>query len=213
MAASLHNAGYIPLLLAMTLQLGAISGKVYPAVILSIVGFDLCLWSIGVWFLTREKSPHMDLKKLFNPPLISMAVGLLYVAFIGPGHYSEEILKPIKIIGESAMGIAMILIGGNLAMTSLIKVDRQQVSAVVLIKLILLPLVALVFLKFVHLNPVMSFVVMVQACMPTSITLSIIGRNYDTKNQDFVNQCIFFTHILCIVTLPIFLGLYGKWVQ
>ena len=51
---------------------------------------------------------------------------------------------------------------------------------------------------------------MLNACMPSSITLSIIARNYETKNQDFVNQSIFVTHLLSMITIPIFLGLYGK---
>jgi len=52
----------------------------------------------------------------------------------------------------------------------------------------------------------------VQACMPTSITLSIIGRHNNTDNQDFINTAIFVTHLVCLGTLPVFLGLYGKWV-
>jgi predicted permease len=62
----------------------------------------------------------------------------------------------------------------------------------------------------VKLNPLVSVVAMIQACMPTSITISIIARNYETENQDFINQGIFVTHLLSMITIPIFLGLYGK---
>ncbi|MBI3314756.1 MAG: AEC family transporter [Candidatus Omnitrophica bacterium] len=212
-ASSLHNAGFIPLLMAMALPLGAAAGKVYAAVIMSIIGFDLCLWSLGVWLLTRRDRPRMELKNMFNPPLLSMLAAIIIVLAGGQGFFTETLLKPVGIMGDSAMGIAMLTIGGNLAMTDFIRIRPRPVTGVVLIKLVLVPMFALTALLFLRLGPIMSFVVMLQACMPTSVTLSIIGRHYGTKNQEFINQGIFFTHLLCVVTLPVFLGLYGKWVH
>jgi len=209
-ASSMHNAGYIPILMVMSLPLGAWAGQVYTCVILSIIGFDSCLWSIGVWLLTRGKTSRMDLKKMINPPLISMSAALIIVLAFGQGALPEIILKPIKILGDAAMAVAMVVIGGNLSLSSLTKVAWPQVTGVVLIKLIVLPLLTLIVLSVLKLNPLLSFVAIIQACMPSSITLSIIGRNYGTKNQDFVNQSIFFTHLLSMITIPIFLGLYGR---
>ena len=110
----------------------------------------------------------------------------------------------------AAMAIAMIVIGGNLSLASFNRVAWTQVSGVVLIKLIVLPLITLLVLSILKLNPLISFVAIIQACMPSSITLSIIGRNYEIENQDFINQSIFFTHLLSMITIPIFLGFYGK---
>jgi predicted permease len=139
-----------------------------------------------------------------------MSAALIIVLAFGPGFVPEIVLKPVKILGDAAMGIAMIVIGGNLSLCSLVRVAWKQVSGVVLIKLIVLPLITLGALSIFKLNPLISFVAIIQACMPSSITLSIIGRNYETKNQDFINQSIFFTHLLSMITIPIFLGLYGK---
>jgi len=207
---SLHNAGYIPLLMVMSMPLGALAGPVYACVILSIIGFDTCLWSLGVWLLTRSKSSRMDLRKMINPPLLSMSAALIIVLVFGHSFVPEIVLKPIKILGDAAMAVAMVVIGGNLSLCSLTKVAWTQVTGAVLVKLIVLPLITLIVLSYLKLNPLLSFVAIIQACMPSSITLSIIGRNYETKNQDFVNQTIFVTHLLSMITIPIFLGLYGK---
>jgi predicted permease len=207
---SLHNAGYIPILMVMSLPLGMMAAPVYACVILSIVGFDLCLWSLGVWLLTRSTSSRMDLKKMINTPLISMFAALIIVLVFGQGAVPEVVLKPIKILGDAAMAIAMIVIGGNLSLSNLNKVAWPQVTGAALIKLIVLPTITLVVLSILKLNPLLSFVAIIQACMPSSITLSIIGRNYETKNQDFVNQTIFITHLFSMITIPVFLGLYGK---
>ncbi len=210
---SMHNAGYIPLLMLMSLPLGGWAGQLYACVILSIIGFDTCLWSLGVWLMTRSKSPHMDLRKMINPPLLSMSAALIIILVFGPGCIPENFLKPVKVLGDAAMGIAMIVIGGNLALSSLKKVDWPRVSGAVLIKLMVIPLITLFIVKFLKLNPLVSLVAVLQASMPSSITLSIIGRNYETKNQDFVNQSIFMTHFLSIITIPVFLGLYGKLIN
>jgi len=212
-ASSLHNAGYIPLLIMMSLPLGAWAGQIYTCVILSIIGFDLCLWSLGVWLLTKGKSSRMDLRKMINPPLLSMSAALIIGLIFGPNIVPEAVLKPIKILGDAAMAVAMIVIGGNLSLSKLNRVNWVQVTGVSLIKLIVLPLVTLVVLSILKLNPLISFVAIIQACMPSSITLSIIGRNYETKNQDFINQGIFVTHLLSIITIPIFLALYGKLIN
>lgn len=210
---ALHNAGYIPILMVASLPLGALAGPVYACVILSIIGFDTCLWSLGVWLMTRSGSSKMDLRRMINPPLISMSLALI-ISIIFGGHFIPEIiLKPVKILGDAAMGVAMLVIGGNLALCNLKHIAWLELSGVVLIKLVVLPMVTLLVLAVLKLNPLLSFVAILQACMPTSITLSIIGRNYETKNQDFVNQAIFMTHLFSMITIPIFLGLYGRLIS
>ena len=210
---ALHNAGYIPLIIAMTMPLGAMAGKVYAAIIIAIIGFDSCLWSIGVWLLNRRDKPHIELRNLINPPLISMITAIVIVLLNGQKFVPDFIWKPVQIMGDGAMAISMLVIGGNLALTKMTHIKPGEIAGVVLIKLILLPLLALIFIMTVHLDSLMSFVLILQACMPTAVTLSIIGRHHGTKNQDFVNQVIFFTHLGCVVTLPIFLSLYGKWAR
>ena len=135
---------------------------------------------------------------------------IISLAAFGPSAISPIVLKPIKILGDAALGVAMIVIGGNLSLSHLRRSNPVHMAGVVMIKLILLPTVALIVLYILKLNPLISFVAMIQACMPSSITISLISRNYDTKDQHFINQGIFATHCLSMITIPIFLGLYGK---
>jgi len=207
---SFHNGGYLPLLLVSALPWGALAGQVYAGVIFSIVGFDMCVWSLGVWLLTKGEGKKMDFRKILNPPLISLFAAWFIVLVFGPGAVPQIILKPINILGQGTMGIAMILIGGNMGLTNLNKINWKEMAVISLLKLLVLPLLTLIVLIFLKLNPLISFVAMLNACMPSSITLSIIGRNYETKDQTLINQAIFVTHLLSMITIPIFLGLYGK---
>ena len=103
----------------MSLPLGGWAGQVYTCVIISIIGFDTCLWSLGVWLLTRGQIIADGFKKMINPPLLSMSAALIIVLVIGKGIVPEIVLKPIKILGDAAMAVAMIVIGGNLSLSSL----------------------------------------------------------------------------------------------
>ncbi len=212
-ASSLHNAGYIPLLLAMSLPLGEMAGPVYAAMIISVIGFDLCLWSLGVWLITRHQRPHIEFKRMINPPLISMSGAIILVLLFGNNAIPEVFYKPVKIVGDSAMAMAMMFIGGNLALTDFKALRLKKIAGVMMMKLLVTPTLALIGLIFWRLDPIMSLVVMIQACMPTAVTLSIIGRCNNTNNQDFINQAIFATHVCCLLTIPIFLTLFGMWVK
>ena len=207
---SFHNGGYLPLLIVTALPLGVWASQAYAGVIFSIIGFDICVWSLGVWLLTKDGSARMDWRKVLNAPLISMFVAWVIVLTLGPGSVPQVILKPIYTLGQGTMGFAMILIGGNLGMASFVRVNWIEISTIVLFKLFVMPLLTLIVLLNLKLNPLISFIAMLNACMPCSITLSIIARNYETKDQPLINQAIFVTHLLSVITIPIFLGLYGK---
>jgi len=205
-----HNAGYIPLLLVTMLPLGEKTQELYAYVILTIIGFDLCLWSLGVWLIAYRTKAKISIGNFINPPLISMFGAFVLVLLGFKSVLPELVMKPVKIMGDSALAIAMLTIGGNLALTHFRKIQWKDVGGAILVKLVILPMIALLFLRLVHVESVWGFILMIQACMPTSITLSIIARYYDNPGQNLINQTIFLTHLLCGLTIPLFLGLYGR---
>ncbi|MBF0490616.1 MAG: AEC family transporter [Candidatus Omnitrophica bacterium] len=204
-----HNAGYIPLLLVTMLPLADKTQELYSYVILTIIGFDLCLWSLGAWLLSDRKKAKVSLKSFINPPILSMMAAFILVLLGAKNIFPETVLKPIRVMGDSALAIAMLTIGGNLALTHFKKIQWKNITGAVLIKLFILPVLALIFLRVTHMGGMWAFILMVQSCMPTSITLSIIARHNDNPHQNLINQTIFVTHVLCALTIPLFLGLYG----
>jgi len=204
-----HNAGYIPVLLVAVLPLGQKAHEFYAYVILTIIGFDICLWSIGVWLMASgKKSIRSHLKSIPWAPLLSMFLAFSVVLLGFKGFFPELVMKPVKIMGDSALAIAMLTIGGNLALTRFHHFQWKEVSSAIVIKLFLLPTLALLFLYLFHVHSLWGFILVVQASMPTSVTLSILARHYDNPRQDLINQTIFLTHLLCGLTIPLFLGLY-----
>ncbi len=211
-ASAFHNAGYIPLMFVALLPVYE-SQALSPYVIVSVIGFDLCLWSLGVWLIAYRQKSVINWQNFINPPIAAMVISFAVVLLGLKDFLPDLALKPMKIIGDGALGIAMLTIGGNLALTSFQQIQWKKISGVLLIKLVALPVVALVFLRIFPQEPTFSLVLMLQSCMPTSITISIIARNSGNDSQDFINQVIFISHLCCALTIPIFLSLYGKLIH
>jgi len=205
-----QNSGYIPLLMASTLPLGEKSGVLSTYILVSLVGYDILLWSLAVWLLRRAKNENgFALKQLINPPLIALFSALGLVALGWQQALPEDLLKPIKMLGDCAMPIAMIVIGGRLALTNLGRVSWPDMAVVCVGKLIIMPILGLIVVGLLKPEALLGLLIVMQTAVPTAVTLSIIGQHYENRQVEFLNQSIFFTHLLSILTLPIFLALLG----
>jgi predicted permease len=103
----------------------------------------------------------------------------------------------------------MLVVGGNLAQIKIFKFDKMPMLSLVLAKLILLPLLALIILFKLKVNPLVGLLIIMQAAMPPATSLSLIARHYKIR-EEFINQGVFITHIVSLITIPLFLGLYGR---
>ena len=155
----MHNAGYLPLLLATTLPLGEQAGTLYIYILLFILGFDFCLWSLGVWLLRRDDIPAMDLRKLINPPLLTMAGTLLLISLGLHKFIPEAVMKPVKILGDCALPIAMIVTGGNLAMTKMSNIRKLDIAVVCAGKLLIMPMLGFLFVLLFKPDPLIALLI------------------------------------------------------
>jgi hypothetical protein len=62
----------------------------------------------------------------------------------------------------------------------------------------------------VRVDFLLGFLLMMEASMPSANSLSVIGRHYHTPNQDFINQGLFFTNVVSVLTIPLFLTVYVR---
>ena len=179
-------------------------------VILSLVGFDILLWSLGVWLMTGEQGKKFDFRKLVNPPMLATLIAVLLM-FLGLGQkIPGVVLNPIKMLGNCLLPLVMLVLGGNFALTSLKNVQIADALSVVVTKLVIYPALMILFVVALRVPYLIGFFLVLEAAVPSANSLSVIGRYYRTGNQNMINQGLFFTNILSIVTIPIFLMLYAK---
>jgi len=203
-----QNSGYLPLIMVTTIFQGELAQRFYVCIFLLLIGFDFMVWSTGVWLLTKHKRVF-NIRGAFSPPLIAMLFSLLIISLGWHQMIPQTIFKTMKMFGDCTLPLAMLVIGGNLAEIRLKDIKKGPVAATVFGKLIVLPLVTLGIILFFKIDSFFGFLILLEAVVPSAVTLSIITRYYEVEEQ-FVSQGIFFTHVLSVVTMPVFLILYAN---
>ena len=200
---SFPNAGYIPLLLVNTLFPEDVAQKLFVAIFIFFIGFDLSLWTLGVWLVNREKKAAFDWNNLLNPPLLTIITALFVIYFHGHEFIPQTILKPMKAIGDCSLPIAMLVVGGNLAKTRISSFPVGEMTVYLLMKLIMIPLIGLLVLMQWKLSFILSFVLLIETAVPSAVSLSVMARYYKV-NGEFINQATLISHVLSVLTIPMF---------
>ncbi|MBU2540651.1 MAG: AEC family transporter [Candidatus Omnitrophica bacterium] len=202
------NAGYLPLVLIATLFDKEIASRLFIYLFLFLLGFNLLVWSFGVTLLAGDREEKNTFKNMFSPPVIAILLGLMVVFFKISSFIPSFLMKAFESLGSCTLPLALIVVGGNLALINMQSIFKnRQLQVIVFIKLILLPFLAIFILLFFDINPLIKFLLLLEAAMPTAVSLSVICRNFELKGV-LANQAIFWTHLCSILTLPFFLVIF-----
>lgn len=202
-----QNSGYLPLALIAALLPPELAAPVFIYLFLFLFGFNLVMFSLGVYILAHSKEKKFELVSLFSPPVIACVLGLAGVYLGLPKVMPEMVLNPLRMIGDCTLPLAMIVVGGNLASVHLKHIDIKAMIYLVLAKLVVLPLIGLWFVTAYHLPHMVALLIILQLAAPPATTLTVIARHY--KKEDLlISQGIFFGHILSLISIPVFLSIY-----
>ncbi len=202
-----QNSGYLPLALVAALLPKDKADTMFIYLFLFLLGFNLAIWSFGVYLLSFHKSKKFELGSLFSPPVIATLASLLIVFFNFGRFIPNTILKPLHLIGKCTIPLALFVVGGSIASVRLRGIERRAAFLVVLAKLIILPLLGLWLVIKLDLPELIGLLVIIELAVPCATSLSVIARHY--KKEDLlISQGVFVSHMASLVTLPIFLSLY-----
>ena len=202
-----QNSGYLPLALVAALLPKDKIDPMFIYLFLFLLGFNLVMWSLGVYMLTFTRAKRFELGSLFSPPVIATIFSLLFV-FLGLNKFvPDAVLRPLRMVGDCTLPLAMFVVGGNLADIHLARLDKKAIFLISLAKLIILPLLGLALIIRFKLPDLMGLLILMQLAMPPATSLSIIIRHYH-KEDLLISQAVFFGHLLSLITIPLFLSLY-----
>lgn len=202
-----QNSGYLPLGLISALNLGPKADTLFIYLFLFLLGFNLLVWSLGVYMLSFHKSRKFEMGSLFSPPVIATLVSLVIIFFNLNRFMPGTILKPLRLIGDCTLPLAMFVVGGSLASIRLRHIEKKATFLAALAKLIILPVLGLWLVIKLNLPELIGLLVIIELAVPSATSLSVITQHY--KKEDLlISQGVFVSHMVSLVTLPIFLSLY-----
>lgn len=202
-----QNSGYLPLAMAAAMFSGRELSNIFIYIFLFLLGFDLAAWPLGIYMLTYDKEAKFKLRHIFSPPVIANLSTLALIALGLNKFVPAVVFKPVQMIANCTLPLALIVVGGNVALARLKRIDKRALFFFLLGKLIILPLLGMWIVLRLGLPQLFGFLIVMQLAMPSATLLSVIIRRYNREDA-LISQGIFFSHIVSLVTIPLFLGLY-----
>lgn len=206
-----QNSGYLPL---------AVLGWIVPKEQLStaliylfllLLGFNLVFWSWGAYFLSSHKLKKFSLPSLFSPPVIATLLGFFFVFFKLNSLMPKFILLPLEMLGNCSFPLAIIVVGASLADLYVSKpLDKKLILKLLTVKLVLLPAIGIIFVALVNVPYLIGLLIVLELAVPSATSLAVVVRKY-AKEENIISQGIFISHVVSLVTLPLFLSLFN-WV-
>ncbi len=179
-------------------------------VILYDLGATLVLWVLGVLLISGETElkPKETIKAVLNFPLVCFIIGLAVVLLSLP--VPGFIMRTARDLGTMTTPLAMVFIGLTLSGASLgsYRSDTSLI-AISILKLLVMPMIALACLWFLPLSPLAKKIMVLEAAMPVMITTAIVAKKYD-KDYEYVTRAVVITTLLFFFTVPAFTMLLNR---
>ncbi|MBD3264221.1 MAG: hypothetical protein GF375_03865 [Candidatus Omnitrophica bacterium] len=209
---SFQNAGYLPMNIAFFLFSSTVKEQFLVYIFLYLLGFNIIMWSIGSFLIFKRKDEEFKFSSLFNPPVISTFLALALIYSGGFRLIPQVLLSPLRMIGDTSFVLSMLVLGCWLAKVK-IKGFRRDLPYLMLacsMKNLVLPLIFFIFIVYFNIFGLIGLFIILQASMPSAASLPVVV-NIRGADSGFVSQGVFFTHLLSIFTIPMWLGLYLKF--
>ncbi len=196
------NCGFmaIPLLSAAMGADGVFYGSVYLAV------FTVLYWTHGICLYGGSKK-EISLKKIIiNPGIIGTALAvILFVAKIKLPYVIDE---SVKYLAGLNTPLAMIVMGAYLTRVDIKKALKNgAIYAVSLLRLMIIPLIAVALARITNAAPVVAKAVLISAACPTASVTALMAAKYKLDST-YASEIVAVTTIMSVVTIPLILLLY-----
>lgn len=190
------NAGYmaLPLQAAILGDVGVFFGSS------CVVMFNLLSWTYGIWFVGRDKS-GFSLKKLINPGIISVVIGIIIFVFSVP--VNSMVRGTITHLGNLNTPLPMIIIGYYISKSNLINsLKNKQIYIVSAIRLIIIPLIVIGAMYIMKVPGAMLISITIAAASPVAVKTAMLAVMFDRSEELAVNLVSFST-LATLITMPL----------
>ena len=212
--AGLQNYGYLTIPLCFSLFDANTTGVLF----VHNVGTETALWAVGMAALTGS-GWNGGWKKVLNAPLVALLLALafnLLAMFVTPPAnvlvVGKVIMNVVQWLGQSAIPLALMLIGAVVA-DHLSDARGGQaarvVSAAVLVRLGLMPVLFLLLAKYLPCSIELKRVLVLQGAMPSAVLPIVLAKHYGGDPRTAL-QVVLGTSVAGLVTIPLWIHFGGQ---
>jgi predicted permease len=211
---AMQNSGYLPIPLIAAVLPDDVRAQGLLLTFVYIIVMGALFWSLGVWLVTEgaAKNWRENIRNIVNPPIIAVLFGLLFlIPQVRTGFTAVPYLREsLSLVGNTTIPLVMIVLGGSFGKgISLHERGGRIIGISAIVKLMVVPVLVLLAVKVFEMNRIFGFVLVLQAAMPAAMNHIVVAREYG-GNIPLTARALFFHYMLSIVTVPIFLYLFGR---
>ncbi len=214
---TISNYSFLPL--PIVLMFWGTAGA--AALILSALGSEIAVWTIGVLGLTGNRFRKESLKHLLNVPVFAIILSFIIIVIAGvPGLSSSlflanrvsweigsSLMSVIDMFGKATVPISMFVVGGWMADLKPGHFFNAKQLYLAALRLIIIPASVIGLLRFFPSEGYIRTILGVVAVMPTALASVILSEVYG-GDTEFAAAGVFITHLFSLITIPLWLTLF-----
>ena len=199
------------ILIGIPVNLALFGEAALPFVLLYFFANTLFFWTIGAMVLAKEGTTQKrhslkeKVKLFFSPPLCGVLLGLLLVLLNLP--LPKVLAETCRYLGQLATPLALIFVGITLRRIAwkTAKIGKDLIAGL-LARLMLSPLLLLLFLNFIALPSSMGQVFVIQSALPCMAIISVMSAYYGA-DKEYASTMVAVSTVLGMLTVPIWLSI------
>lgn len=184
------------------------------------VGFELTVWTVGVFLFNRSNTLAEGIRMMFGPPLLSLLFSIGWVCvrdLAAPelpvagcmGDLASRLVDLFyfgaETVGKATVAVSMIVSGSRIAALDMRAAFDPQVWIVSALRLVVTPVLFILILKAIPLEETAYGILCVVATMPAAVASLIFSERFG-GDSDFIASTLLITHLAAIVTIPLLLA-------
>ena len=147
-----------------------------------------------------SKSLRDKLKPLVNPT--SSATIISIVMLFAGLHFPPYVMEIVDTVGDITIPLSMILVGVQLGGTNIIRLlSDKDLLITSVIKLIAMPVLALMILTPLPIDPIVKLTALLGTCFPAAV-IGVAIAAQENKNSELMAEAVACTTVLSVITLP-----------
>nr|WP_286182786.1 AEC family transporter [Bacillus sp. ISL-55] len=178
------------------------------AVILLVIQ-QLIMSTIGVYYAAKGSDQQDGIYTAFKAVA---KMPIVYGSLLGIVFQLLEITidsmfyKSINLVADAAIPTIMVILGMQLAKISLKKLEVEKLSYSLIIKLMVAPILALIFASILPVSEEVKDIMILLAAMPSATNTTMYALQFNTRPV-FVSTCTLISTLSSIITLPVILNI------
>jgi predicted permease len=215
---TMNNYSFLPMPLALLFW----GEQGLALLIFSTIGSEIAVWTLGIYSLKGGKFDFKELRHLLSMPMLAIMAALLTLLLQVPANawginpfrlwspvheFGQTILSSLNLFGKATIPIAMVVAGSRTAGLNPRHMLSRDSLLVALMRLVIVPGAVATLLFWLPMSRLSRDLLLLIAVMPSAVAGVMLSDLYDS-DSDFAASSVLITHLLCLITIPVWLILH-----